>query len=325
MNAQGKLSRIQYLSSFPIDSFAALIGSIICLSFSPIFIRLSELEMGPNATAFNRFWIAAVAFGLLNNLLNVGHQKQETQPELNKNNLDSEKRLLIADGLLLAMALIAWTWSLTQTSVANSSIMHNMAPIFTILGGWLAFGKLFDRRFIVGMFVAIAGVTLLEVNDLLSLSIGQQLLGDLAALLSAVFFGVHPLIAEQLRTKFNSVTIMTWSSTTSFLLLLPVAAITEEQLFPSSVTGWFSVIALAFVGQMLGVGLWTYCLKKLSSGFASLVGLIVPVLSSLEGWTIFSEPLSFLTLVSFVVILVGMYLAISSRSAIKSPIESTNS
>ncbi|NEO23682.1 MULTISPECIES: DMT family transporter [unclassified Moorena] len=325
MNAQGKLSKIQYLSSFPIDSFAALIGSIICLSFSPIFIRLSELEMGPNATAFNRFWIAAVAFGLLNNLLNVGHQKQETEPELNKNNLGSEKRLLIADGLLLAMALIAWTWSLTQTSVANSSIMHNMAPIFTILGGWLAFGQLFDRRFIVGMFVAIAGVTLLEVNDLLSLSIGQQLLGDLAALLSAVFFGVHPLIAEQLRTKFNSVTIMTWSSTTSFLLLFPVAAITEEQLFPSSVTGWFSVIALAFVGQMLGVGLWTYCLKKLSSGFASLVGLIVPVLSSLEGWTIFSEPLSFLTLVSFVVILVGMYLAISSRSAIKSPLESTNS
>ncbi|NEQ16796.1 MAG: DMT family transporter [Moorea sp. SIO3E2] len=142
---------------------------------------------------------------------------------------------------------------------------------------------------------------------------------------TAIFFGLHPLIAEQLRTKFNSVTIMTWSSTTSFLLLFPVAAITEEQLFPSSVTGWFSVIALAFVGQMLGIGLWTYCLKKISSGFASLVGLIVPVLSSLEGWAIFSEPLSFFNLVSFVVILVGMYLAISSRSAIKSPIESANS
>ena len=61
MNAQPKLSRFQFLLSLPIDSLVALLGSIICLSFSPIFIRLSELEIGPNATAFNRFWITAVA------------------------------------------------------------------------------------------------------------------------------------------------------------------------------------------------------------------------------------------------------------------------
>ncbi|NEO68286.1 DMT family transporter [Moorena sp. SIO3H5] len=318
MNAPTKLSRLQSLDSLPIDCLAALIGSIICFSFSPIFIRFSELEMGPNATTFNRFWIAAVVFGLLSSFLNVRHQKKETEPEGKNTHLRPETRVLIADGVLVSMGLIAWAWSLTQTSVANSSIMHHMAPIFTILGGWLAFGQLFDRRFILGIFVAIAGVTLLEVNDLLSLSLAQQLPGDFAALLSAVFFGVHSLITEQLRTKFKSVTIMTWSSTTSFLFILPVAVITEEQLFPSSVTGWFSVIALAFVGQMLGVGLWTYCLKKISSGFAGLVGLVVPVLSSFEGWAIFSEPVGFLTLASLLVVLLGMYLALSSRSAIKS-------
>jgi drug/metabolite transporter (DMT)-like permease len=58
-------------------------------------------------------------------------------------------------------------------------------------------------------------------------------------------------------------------------------------------------------------------LKKITSGFASLVALIIPGLSAVEGWIIFSESLSVLTAVSFVVILCGMYLAISSRSAIK--------
>ncbi len=324
MNVQGKLSRIKYLSSFPIDCFAALVGSLICLSFSPIFIRLSELEIGPNATGFNRFWIAAVVFGLLNSLLNVGHQKGNTESKLPKLHLGTETMLLIADGMLLSMGVICWTWSLTQTNIANSTIMHNLIPIFTILGGWLALGQFFDRQFFVGMWVAIAGVTLLEINDLLSLSIGQQLLGDLAALLSAVFFGVHPLIAEQLRSKFDSITIMTWSSTTSFLLLLPMIFLTKEQLFPSSISGWFSIIGLAVVGQILGIGLWTYCLKKISAGFASLVALIIPALSSVEGWVIFSEPLSFLTLVSFFVILLGMYIAISSRSAVKPKIEPVN-
>jgi drug/metabolite transporter (DMT)-like permease len=74
---------------------------------------------------------------------------------------------------------------------------------------------------------------------------------------------------------------------------------------------------------MLGIGLWTYCLKKISSGFASLVALVVPALSAVEGWVVFSENLSLLTGVSFAVILLGMYLAISSTSAIKPGVESS--
>lgn len=309
-----QLSQPKFLSSLPIASLAALTCSIICLSFSPIFIRLTELEIGPNATAFNRFWIGAVAFGLLNSLF-VGDKDKRSQPE--KPYSVVNVGLLIADGAMLSMALISWAWSLTQSSIANSSMMHNLAPIFTVLGGWLVLGKSFDRRFLMGMLVAIAGATILEINDLFSLRISPQLLGDLAALLSAMFFGVHPLIAEQLRINFNSVTIMTWSSTTSALFVLPVALIAKEQLFPTSVTGWSSAIALAVVGQILGVGLWTYSLKKLSSGFASLVGLLVPAISAVEGWLFFSENLSLLTVVSFLVILLGMYLAISSTSAIK--------
>ncbi|MDJ0675463.1 MAG: DMT family transporter [Calothrix sp. MO_167.B42] len=324
MNTQPEVSRLNFFSSLPIDSLTALIGSIICLSLSPIFIRLSEQEIGPNATAFHRFWIAAIAFALLSSLLNVRRPKRNPRTELPKTHLTKATMLLIADGVLLSMGVICWTWSLTHTNIANSSMIHNLIPIFTILGGFIALNQTFDHRFLLGMWVAIAGVTLLEVNDLFSLSLGQQLIGDLAALLSAVFFGVHPLIAERLRSKFDSITIMTWSSTTSSVLLLPVIFFTKEQLIPSSLNGWFAVIALAGIGQMLGIGLWTYCLKKISSGFASLVALIVPALSSFEGWVIFCEPLSFLTLVSFSVILLGMYLAISSTSAVKPKMESVN-
>ncbi|MDJ1171753.1 DMT family transporter [Roseofilum sp. BLCC_M154] len=315
-----KLSQLQLVSSLPIDSLAALTGSLICLSLSPIFIRLSEIEIGPSATAFNRFWIAGVAFALLSKVLAVHQGDKDTQPEQEKRHQLASAPLLIADGFLLSMGVISWAWSLTQSSVANSTMMHNLAPIFTVLGGWLALGKNFDLRFLIGMLVAIAGATLLEINDLFSSSISPQILGDLAALLSAVFFGVHPLIAEQLRTNFNSVTIMTWSSITSFLLLLPITLIAEKQLFPSSVIGWFAVIALALIGQMLGVGLWTYCLKKLSSGLVSLVGLVIPALSAVESWIFLSENLSLLTGISFTVILLGMYLAISSTSAIKSEV-----
>ncbi len=326
MNAQAKVLQLNHLSLLPIDSLAALFGSLVCLSLTPIFIRLSEYELGPNATIFNRFWIAGIAFGLVSQLLTVRRRKRknETQIEPKEPHLAKAVKLLIADGVLLSIGLIFWSWSLTQTSIAHSSIMHNLVPIFTVLGAWLALSQTFNRRFILGMFVAICGSALLEVNEIFSFRISEQLLGDLAALLSAVFFGIHPLIVQQLRTDLNPVTIMTWSSITSALLLLPVVLITENQLFPSSLTGWLPVIAQGLVSQMLGIGLWAYCLKKLSAGFTSLVALFIPAISAIEGWVIFSENLNLSTLVSFLIILLGMYLAISSKSALNSEVESSH-
>ena len=325
MNNQARLLPLNHFSSIPIDCLAALIGSLICISFSPIFIRLSEYNLGPNATIFNRFWIAAIPFWLLNGLLTLNYRKQKnkTQIELNKPELVKKGMLLIADGILLSIGLILWAWSLTMTSIAHSTMLHSLVPIFTVLGAWLALSQTFDHKFLLGMFVAICGSALLEVNDIFSFRISEQLLGDLAALLSAVFFGIHPLIVQKLRTQFNPVTIMTWSSTTSALLLLPVVLITEDQLFPSSLTGWIAVIIQALCSQMIGIGLWAYSLKKLSAGFTSLVALCAPALSMIEGWIIFSENINLWSSVSFSIILWGMYLAISSKS-VNTGVESSN-
>jgi hypothetical protein len=38
--------------------------AILALSFSAIFIRLSEENLGPNSTIFNRFWIGAIALAV---------------------------------------------------------------------------------------------------------------------------------------------------------------------------------------------------------------------------------------------------------------------
>ena len=145
-----KISPLAFSLSLPIASLCALAGSIIFLSFSPIFIRLSELDLGSNATAFNRFGIAAIAFGTFEQILR--YRDRKTQIE--KIQLPSIRHifLLAADGFVFSMALIFWAWSLTQTNIATSSIMHNLTPLFTVLGGWLVFGQRFDRRFLLGMF-----------------------------------------------------------------------------------------------------------------------------------------------------------------------------
>ena len=310
-----KLAQHQLFATETLWAIGALGLGVIAISFAPIFIGLSEEEIGPNATIFNRFWVATVTLGLWNGGSIVrgcifDKQAIKTQPYSM-----GVLGLLLAAGIVISVALILWAWSLTKTSVANSTFMHYLTPLFVILGGWLIWGRRFDKRFILGMVIAIAGAGILVVNDFESAR--DKLTGDMAALLSALFFALYHLFVEQLRTKENSIIIINWVSAIASVLVLPVVIFTENRLFPYSLSGWVSVMGLALICQVLGLGLFAYSIKRLSSGFTSLCSLLVPVLSSLEAWAIFSETIEGYTLVSFVVILLGAYLALSSKSAIK--------
>jgi drug/metabolite transporter (DMT)-like permease len=71
------------------------------------------------------------------------------------------------------------------------------------------------------------------------------------------------------------------------------------------------------VSQVLGQGLITYSLNRLSSGVVALSYLLEPVLSALAAWVLFAETLSVFNLAAFMVVILGIYMAISSQSAVK--------
>ena len=122
---------------------------------------------------------------------------------------------------------------------------------------------------------------------------------------------------EKLRNKFASTTIIPWCCALGTLLSLPILFFSEDRLFPYSVKGWVFVISLAIVGQVLGQGLLAYSLKKFSSGFVALVLLLESILVAIAGWAIFGEALTLFDWVAFFAILLGLYLAVSSQSAVK--------
>ena len=94
-----------------------------------------------------------------------------------------------------------------------------MTPIFATLGGWIFLGHSFDRRYLLGLFLAISGVVAIGVQDF-NLT-NDSFYGDMAALMSSVFYAINFLIIEKLRRKMSTTAIMTWSCV---LVSLVVAA-----------------------------------------------------------------------------------------------------
>ena len=285
--------------------------ALLSVSFAPIFIRFSETELGANGTVFNRLFIFVVLFGLGRFI----SRRIVPAEESDEDPLTWQQWVLLGSvGLISIISLVLWAISLEYTTVAKCMLLNNLTPIFTSLGGWLFLGKRFDNRFLAGMAIALSGAIALGAEDLNG-SAGL-LIGDLYALLSAVFLGTYFLVVEQLRNRFSATTILLWRCAIGSLLLIPVVLLTERQLFPTTSTAMLAVLGLGIISEGLGQRLLADTMDKLSSSFVSLFLLLEPIVSAILAWIIFTEQLSPITWVGFAVVLTGIYLAQSSGAAL---------
>ncbi|MDX2231676.1 MAG: DMT family transporter [Leptolyngbyaceae cyanobacterium bins.349] len=305
-----------------IATIAALCIAVLSIASAAILIKFSEQEINPYATAFNRFWITMVVLTIWNGGREAWQWWQRrSRPKVDPEAASSSSLTLGLMGqlglvgLFLAGDLMLWAWSLTQTTVANATLLANLTPVFSCLGAWLFLGKRFDRRFVTGMGIAIAAIFLIGFDDC-QIDLGK-FEGDAAALVAAASFSIYLFVVERLQTKLSTTAILLWSSAFASLVSLPVALLTSGQLFPVSIQGWLAVMALAVICQILGQGMLVHSLNQLSAEFVALFLLLEPILAGVGAWLLFGEQLSLLNLLAFAIALVGIYLSISSPSALR--------
>lgn len=290
-----------------LTAIAALVLAIFALSWIAIFFRFLEAEIGPFATAFHRVWLATLLLGFWNGLQ---YLKNQFSPDKSvKKNPYTRLVLLqlLVAGISFAGNQLLLAWSLSQTSVANTTILTNMTPIWTVILGWLIWNQTFDNIFLTGMGVAVIGACSIGIQDWQLASGNLQ--GDGVAIFASLLNATYLLPIESLRSQLSTRAILSWVCTISTLLILPIALMSETQLFPHSWSGWICVILLGLICQLLGVGLVTYCLKNLSSGLMALSKLLIPIINAFLAWILFSEILSFWNYVAFTVVILGLYIA----------------
>ncbi len=129
-----------------------LLAGGVAIGSSPIFVRLSEL--GPLATGFWRLALAVLPLILL---ARRERGAAKAAPPLTW----QDCARLTVPGIFIAIDLSAWHLSLYATSVANATLIANLAPIFVTLAAWLLFSARVGAAFIAGMVVAVAGVIVL--------------------------------------------------------------------------------------------------------------------------------------------------------------------
>jgi drug/metabolite transporter (DMT)-like permease len=267
---------------------ALLLGAVF-IALSPIFVRLSEA--GPTATAF---WRVALAVPVLWIFF---------RPPL-----QGPKLLFLAAGVAFAGDLAFWHTSIQLTSVANSTLLANLAAIFVTLAAWVLWRQRPRPLFLAALALALLGVALL-VHTSLSLS-RTALLGDALGVVTAMFYAWYILVVKGLRDRgAATLQVMAVTSTLTAVILLPVALATGEQMLPSSAYGWWILLGLALISHAAGQGLIAYALAHLPAPFSSVGLLLQPVVAAFFAWVLLSEPLVALQIAGGLVVLAAIWLA----------------
>lgn len=281
------------------DNRSALICLVLggmAISGSPIFVRLSEV--GPLATAFWRVGIAFVALLIVSLIRKDNGPKPQTL---------RDGMLLALPGVLLAINLACWHLSLHITSVANSTLLANLAPVFVTIFGWLLFRLPVTRAFLVGLLLAAIGIVVLKGG--FSAIGGGVLHGDGIAVVAAMFYAGYILVIGRLRSRFDTLRIMVWSSAAAALTMLPMALIVEPVLAPGTAYGWSIVFGLALISHASGQVLITYALAYLPAAFSSLTLLLQPIGAAALGWVVLGEPVSLMQAIGGLIVLSGIMVA----------------
>jgi len=277
-------------------ALAALLLGATCIALSPIFVRLSEA--GPTATAFWRVALAVPVLWLF------CFPKQETEP----GRYSGRWPLLCAAGFAFAGDLGFWHTSIQLTSVANSTLLANLASIFVTLAAWIFLRQRPSGLFLAGLAAALAGVALLVKTSVEFSATG--LAGDALGVLTAMFYAGYIFAVKGLRDRGETTLhLMAVTSTVTAIFLLPAALASGEQLVPVSAHGWAILIGLALISHAAGQGLIAYALAHLPAAFSSVSLLFQPVMTALFAWVLLSEALVPLQIAGGIVVLVGIYLA----------------
>lgn len=276
----------------------ALILGATLIGLAPIFVR--EAEVGPTAVAFWRLALAApvLALWLWRTPRASAVQSARLRPGLPWG--------LWLGGAFFAGDLAVWHHSLHWTSVANSTLLTNLAPVWVTLIAWLVFHERISRIFVAGLVLTLAGAIVL-MADSIRIS-ARTLAGDGLAIVTSLFYAGYLLVLSRSRAHRTTAAVMFWTTSAAALCTLPIVLALGEPLWPASARDWLLLAGLALLSHVGGQGLIAYGFAHLPASFSSVSLLVQPVAAALFAWLLLSEPFGAQQAAGGAIVLAGILL-----------------
>jgi drug/metabolite transporter (DMT)-like permease len=290
--------------------------SLLSWSFGPICVRYAfQYDMPPDLIATLRMVIGAIVFTPI-----VWSRYKHELRTLSQFNL----MLAVSAGAMFGLNLIAMTTSLQHISVLINQVLVGTNPIWVAILEVSVLKSRLNRMIWLGILVAFIGGVIIALATSGEASVvenGNSTLGVILALISAVAASLYLTIGRTIRKDISFVPYIWLVYTSGSVVTLFVLAINHVSITGYDLWGYFWVLLLTLLAQIIGHGSLNYVLKFLPPTTLSVTGQSVPVLSAVWALLLFTEIPTIVQIIGGIVILAGVMLVITNQ---RKPIRATN-
>ena len=290
--------------------YVAIAIGVISVSLSAIFVKLSSAESA--VIAFYRMLFSV----LIMSPVFLLKYKSELKLLQKRDWLFS-----IVAGVFLAFHFILWFESLNYTSVASSTVLVTLQPIFAFVGTYLFFKEKVAFQSIVAVIVAISGSLLISWGDF-RIS-GAALYGDGLALIACAFITGYLLFGQDVRKRLSLMTYTMVVYSVSTITLFFYVLFMGQSFGPYESNDWLLFVMLAIVPNLLGHTLFNWSLKWVSTNTISIAILFEPVGAAILAFFIFNEKLILSQVIGGIIVILGILMFVLDIKKVKSFFEKT--
>jgi len=282
--------------------------AVLGISWSAIFIRWSAVP-GPSS-AFYRVFIAAlvlVPWRVISSLASSGERRKVKRTTLRA------FLLALGGGVFFGLDLALYNTAVMRTTATTATLFGNNAPIFVGIGTWIFFRRRPQRKFWIGLALAMTGAAVVMVANAAHGKGGTgDLTGAFMSIGAAACFAAYLLATEHVREELDTLTFSTVAVAGSVLTLLVVCAVVDAPLSGFTTRTWAALLGLGLISQLGAYLGLAYALGQLPATVTS-VGLLAQVpLTALLAVPLLGEPLTGPYLAGGALVLAGIYI-VNSR------------
>jgi drug/metabolite transporter (DMT)-like permease len=263
---------------------------IVCISFSPIFVKLADAS--PIICAFYRIFFAWIC--LLPYCLYKGNLKMQRKDLV----------LALVGGLVFASDIAVWNLSLKIISATVSTLLANLAPVWVGLLSYVLFKKRSGGLFWIGTFIAIAGmVVLVGVSNLIHLKLN---IGIVYAVAASLLYSIYILITKDILKRISTIPFMFYNMLAAGVFLLILSMVLGNDLFHYNLKTWGSLAAMGILCQLTGWITINYAISHLESTKVAITLLSQTVVTCLLAVLMLNESLELKEIIGSVIVLAGI-------------------
>ena len=219
-------------------------------------------------------------------------------------------------GVLFGISTIFGFTAITETSVANATIIGNISTAMVLFAAPRFLNEKISRWQVLLAFTSFAGVVAIVVGA--GNTGGSSLFGDFLALINALTWTFYFISSKRRRVDG----VDTWQflygvSVIQVLVVVPYSLFTSDDILQITLRDLGFLIAMTLFSGTIGHSFMLWAQKYVDASVSSLILLLGPVISSIGAWLVYSQNISLMQVIGGAVVLASLAGVVRLSSAVK--------